>query len=78
MSGEQGEVALLHGHIHQHWRGRKAPGRLPELNVGVDAWNGAPVSGETLVATFREIQGKGEDGMLNIHGEWVPFESPSP
>jgi calcineurin-like phosphoesterase family protein len=72
VSGQQGEVALLHGHIHQHWRGQKKPGRLPEVNVGVDAWNGAPVCGETLVATFREIQGQGEDGTLGIYGNWLP------
>lgn len=30
---------LLHGHVHEHWRQR---GR--QINVGVDAWAGRPVS----------------------------------
>lgn len=72
VSGQQAEAALLHGHIHQNWRAKKQPARLPELNVGVDAWSGVPVSGETLAATFREVRAKGEDGMLTIYGEWLP------
>lgn len=34
---------LVHGHIHQHWRIR---GR--QINVGVDAWAGRPVSIDTV------------------------------
>ena len=34
---------LLHGHIREKWR---QSGR--QINVGVDAWNFAPVSDETL------------------------------
>lgn len=35
---------LLHGHVHEAWRQR---GR--QINVGVDAWNGYPVSVPELV-----------------------------
>jgi calcineurin-like phosphoesterase family protein len=38
---------LLHGHVHQAWRVR---GRM--INVGVDAWNHAPVSEEQLAAVI--------------------------
>lgn len=34
---------LLHGHVHERWRVR---GRM--INVGVDAWNHAPVSQDQL------------------------------
>jgi calcineurin-like phosphoesterase family protein len=36
---------LLHGHVHERWRQR---GR--EINVGVDAWGGFPVSEVQLAA----------------------------
>ena len=36
---------LLHGHVHDRWR---QDGR--QINVGVDAWNGRPVSDGTLAA----------------------------
>ena len=52
------EDALLHGHIHQHWRGNKLPARLPALNVGVDAWDGAPVEGSVLVAAYWALLDK--------------------
>ena len=35
---------LLHGHVHERWRQQGK-----QINVGVDAWGGAPVS-ETTVA----------------------------
>lgn len=35
---------LLHGHVHETWRQQ---GR--QINVGVDAWGGAPVSAATLL-----------------------------
>lgn len=72
-SGALGEAALLHGHVHQHWRARKQPGRLPEINVAVDAWGGAPVSGEALVGLLREIRGL-DHGAMNIYGEWLRGE----
>jgi calcineurin-like phosphoesterase family protein len=34
---------LLHGHVHERWRQRE---RM--INVGVDVWNGTPVSGDQL------------------------------
>ena len=39
---------LLHGHIHEKWR---QSGR--QINVGVDAWNFAPVSDETIAEVIR-------------------------
>lgn len=41
---DQGEW-LIHGHVHDLWRQR---GRM--INVGVDAWAGAPVPLETIAA----------------------------
>lgn len=40
---------LLHGHVHETWRQQ---GR--QINVGVDAWGGAPVSAETLLDLIAE------------------------
>ena len=37
---------LLHGHVHERWRQR---GRM--INVGVDAWDGRPVS-EAMLASL--------------------------
>jgi calcineurin-like phosphoesterase family protein len=34
---------LLHGHVHEHWQ---VNGRM--INVGVDQWDFAPVSLETV------------------------------
>ena len=39
---------LLHGHIHERWRQN---GR--QINVGVDAWDFAPVSEDTLCEVIR-------------------------
>ena len=39
---------LLHGHIHEKWRQN---GR--QINVGVDAWNFAPVSDDTICEMIR-------------------------
>jgi calcineurin-like phosphoesterase family protein len=38
---------LLHGHVHERWRQR---GRM--INVGVDAWQCAPVDQSTLVTVI--------------------------
>ena len=40
---------LLHGHVHEKWRQR---GR--QINVGVDAWGGYPVSVDSLSALIRD------------------------
>lgn len=40
---------LLHGHVHDAW---KRSGRM--VNVGIDVWDYAPVSGETLIALMRD------------------------
>ncbi len=39
---------LIHGHVHEKWRKR---GKM--INVGVDAWNYAPVSLEQLAKYLR-------------------------
>ena len=41
---DDGKTWLLHGHVHEAWRQR---GR--QINVGVDAWAGAPVPQETII-----------------------------
>lgn len=40
---------LLHGHVHDTWRQR---GR--QINVGVDAWAGVPVSEDALAALIAD------------------------
>lgn len=42
---------LVHGHVHDQWR---VNGR--QINVGVDVWNFAPVSVNTVVDLIRSIQ----------------------
>jgi len=42
---------LLHGHTHGRWRRN---GRM--VDVGVDAWNGTPVSLETVLNTFESSE----------------------
>ena len=44
---------LLHGHIHEKWRQN---GR--QINVGVDAWDFAPVSDDTLCEIIRSGPGR--------------------
>ena len=39
---------LLHGHIHEKWRQH---GR--QINVGVDAWDFAPVSEDSICETIK-------------------------
>jgi calcineurin-like phosphoesterase family protein len=36
---------ILHGHVHDRWR---QSGR--QINVGVDAWGGRPISDDTVAA----------------------------
>lgn len=43
------EPWLLHGHIHNHWT---INGR--QVNVGVDVWDFAPVSSETLIGLLTD------------------------
>lgn len=50
-------AALLHGHVHNGWTMRTVRhGKrdLVEINVGVDVWDFAPVSSETLIALLRD------------------------
>jgi len=41
-------VPLLHGHVHEERRASTSPAGTPEVNVGVDVWDFAPVSAEEL------------------------------
>lgn len=49
---------LLHGHVHHAWKVRD---RM--INVGVDVWDYAPVSAETLAEVIRSSH--------RYRGEWV-------
>jgi calcineurin-like phosphoesterase family protein len=40
---------LLHGHVHERWRQR---GRM--INVGMDVWDYAPVSADTIAALVKD------------------------
>lgn len=71
--GEQDEVALIHGHVHQHWRARVGAAGRPELNVAVDAWAGAPVSEAQLVTLYREAAERAELGQMSHDGAWGPL-----
>lgn len=42
---------LLHGHVHHQWR---VNGR--QINVGVDVWDFAPVSAETLLGIIADVE----------------------
>jgi calcineurin-like phosphoesterase family protein len=42
---------LLHGHVHEKW---KVKNRM--LNVGVDVWDYAPVSLDTIAETIQKIE----------------------
>ena len=46
---------LIHGHVHGKWRKRGN-----QINVGVDAWNGFPVSEDQLAVEFA---GLGEENL---------------
>jgi calcineurin-like phosphoesterase family protein len=52
---------LLHGHVHERWRQR---GRM--INVGVDAWNFAPVSETVLSELLAEGPGN-RDAVTSCH-----------
>lgn len=43
---------LLHGHIHDTWRTKDKM-----INVGVDAWEGNPVSESTIMKLMRDTYG---------------------
>ena len=46
---DDGESWLIHGHVHEKWR---VNGR--QINVGVDAWGGYPVSEETIIRIIKD------------------------
>lgn len=52
---------LIHGHVHDRWRQR---GQM--INVGLDAWGGAPVSASALIALIEA--GPAERAVLDWTG----------
>jgi calcineurin-like phosphoesterase family protein len=48
-----GEVALIHGHVHDSWLVRQEEGLPLMINVGVDMWNFTPVAEEELEKWIR-------------------------
>lgn len=71
--GAAGEDALLHGHVHQHWRCRIREGLQPEINVSLDAWGGSPVHEDVVVALVREATDRGGPGQMDVWGAWGPL-----
>lgn len=49
-------VALLHGHVHDSFRERRTKGGTWGINVGVDWWDYAPVSSETLAQHLEGLR----------------------
>ena len=72
-AGVRGEHALIHGHVHQHWRARMGASTLPELNVAVDVWEGRPVSEAQIVELYREAAARETTGQLSHQGNWQPL-----
>ena len=70
---EHGEVALIHGHVHQYWRARVGAAALPELNMSVDAWAGHPVDEAGLLQLYQEAEARQEPGQLDFRGVWQPL-----
>jgi calcineurin-like phosphoesterase family protein len=78
-AGALGEDALAHGHVHQHWRARALPGRGVEINVGVDAWEGAPVGQAALREIWQQARAqlaqRPDGAQANAEGTWGPLPS---
>lgn len=59
---------LLHGHVHQHWKSKvyehPTLGSFPMINVGVDVWNGYPVSETTLYLFAKELLKQPNEALL--------------
>ncbi len=49
-------IPLLHGHVHEAFRERRTPKGTWGINVGVDWWDHAPVSAETLARHLDELR----------------------
>lgn len=47
---------LLCGHVHEKWKTKKSPKGSLMINVGVDVWDYAPVSIETLKQTIDQLK----------------------
>ncbi|MDN5851393.1 MAG: metallophosphoesterase [Actinomycetia bacterium] len=48
-------VTLLHGHVHDAFREARTPRGALQVNVGVDVWDYAPVSENTLAAHIASL-----------------------
>ncbi len=53
-SPDDGKI-LFCGHVHEAWQTKLSPKGTPMVNVGVDVWNYAPVSLDTLKQTARQL-----------------------
>jgi len=50
---DDGKV-LLHGHVHQSWKVKYSDNGTLMINVGVDVWDGNPVSEQEILELIRE------------------------
>jgi calcineurin-like phosphoesterase family protein len=51
---EDAGTILLCGHVHQHWKTRVTSKGTLMINVGVDVWDGYPVSIDQIEALVKE------------------------
>lgn len=49
-------IPLLHGHVHESFRERRTKQGTWHINVGVDWWDYAPVSAETLAQHLDDLK----------------------
>ena len=49
-------IMLLHGHVHESFRERRTTRGTWHVNVGVDCWDYAPVSAETLARHLEDLR----------------------
>ena len=49
-------IPLLHGHVHESFRERRTKKGTWGINVGVDWWDYAPVSAETLAQHLEDLR----------------------
>ena len=49
-------IPLLHGHVHESFRERRTKNGTWHINVGVDWWEYAPVSADTLAQHLEDLR----------------------
>ncbi|MFT4085016.1 MAG: metallophosphoesterase family protein [Nocardioides sp.] len=49
-------IPLLHGHVHESFRERRTKKGTWHINVGVDWWDYAPVSADTLAQHLEDLR----------------------